>query len=468
MNTTRLEQFSVYNNLSNRRQGPGNPLQDLLPDNYDHGWHVARNLIKPLNHLDFLRRRETIAVELHLHNILTPPVWFDPNYAVLAKHQSGALSTKAVIEHLAAQLYQAGKPLSEKEIAGRLQEYAAIRHMEFHPSDICNLACCGCTYGHDDPQRKPLPINFPFQAIHKIAQMKPKSMVIVGGGEPTLYSDGSRRFQEMVEEICATNPGISLALVTNGTYKPAGDWPNRFSWIRLSLDAATEDTYTAFRGKPVFQRVIRNYLSYLDCDVNYVGISFLFAQSNLHEYAAVAKYIFDLVKKEKPGKLHKVNLQYRPLRGDPYSYTKSFPQALTAVHIRKAVSEVRKLADSSREMKAFLRNQTNITAVLGSSTHPPHPFSRCYYSQTFRIVRANGDLRPCFVCWFEPDFILGNIHMDSLETIALNTLYIGALRKLHCDPAGCCLCHVNYTFEQGLKGNLRPSTSPEVCADPMY
>jgi hypothetical protein len=68
----------------------------------------------------------------------------------------------------------------------------------------------------------------------------------------------------------------------------------------------------------------------------------------------------------------------------------------------------------------------------------------------------------------DPDFSLGNIHTDSLETIALNSLYIGARLKPYCDAHGCRQCHVNYTFEQGLKGNLQPSTSPEVLADPMY
>jgi MoaA/NifB/PqqE/SkfB family radical SAM enzyme len=462
------EQFSVYNNLLTKTQSLDNPLGDLLPDDYEHGWHVARNLIKPLNHLDFLRRKEEIAVQLNLHNTLTSPLWFNANYDVLSGHQARKISTADVIKHLASQLYQAGKPLSEADIASRLREYATIRHMEFHPSDVCNLACCDCTYGHDDPERKPPPTNFPFQEIQKIAQMKPGSMVIIGGGEPTLYKSGNYRFQEMVEEICNTYPGIVLALVTNGTYKPPGDWPSRLSWIRLSLDAATEDTYSAFRGKPMFNRVIRNYLSYLDYDVRYVGISFLFARSNIHDYAAVARFIFELVKKEKPHALHKVNIQYRPLRRDPYRYDKPFTQAVTLEQMQRAVSEVRELADSSQEMKAFLRNQTNITAILGGNAHPPHEFSRCYYSQTFRIVRANGDLRPCFIRVSEPDFILGNIRTDSLETIALNTLYIGARHKPQCDPHGCRQCHVNYTFEQGLKGNLRPSTSPEVLADPMY
>jgi MoaA/NifB/PqqE/SkfB family radical SAM enzyme len=458
-----LEHFSVYNNLLTRPSRPENPLRDLLTNHDDRGWSVARNLIKPLNHLDFVKRKEELAVQLNLHSKLTPPAIFDVNYAVLAKHQARTMTTGAVIEHLAAQLRR-----ENQEVVDRLREYATVRHMEFHPSDVCNLTCRGCTYGHDDPERKPSPVNYPFQEIKKISQLKPRSMVIIGGGEPTLYRSANYGFQEMVDEISSTNVGIALALITNGTCKPSGDWPNRLSWIRVSLDAATEATYTAFRGKPLFDRVCKNYLSYLNYDVRYVGISFLFAQANIHDYTAVAKFIFNLVKNEKPHALHKVNIQYRPLRRDPYVYNRPFTQAVTAEQIQNAIREVRQLADSSEEMKRFLKDQTNITAILGGNAHPLHDFSRCYYSQTFRIVRASGDLRPCFIRVTEPDFSLGNIQTDGLETIALHALYVGARRKPHCDQQGCRQCHVNYTFEQGLSGNLKPSTSSEVLADPMY
>ena len=461
-------QSSMHSNPPTRHQSRDNPLRHLLPDDYEHGWHVARNQLKPLNHLGSLRKKEKIAVELNLHNRHTPPRWFKENYELLAKHQACKTSTDDLIKHLAGQLHEAGKPLSEADVTSRLREYATICHMEFHPSDVCNLACCDCTYGHDDPQRKPPPINFPFQQIRKIAQMTPKSMVIVGGGEPTLYRGDNHSFPELVEEVHITNPGIILALVTNGTHKPSGDWPDRFDWIRLSLDAATEATYSAFRGKPLFNSVIQNFLSYLDHDVRYVGISFLFARSNIHDYAAVARLIFDLVKEEKPHALHKVNLQYRPLRHDPYLYHKPFTQAVTDEQIRRTIRKISDLADSSPELGRFLQNQTNITAILGGNTHRPYDFSRCYYSQAFRIVRANGDLRPCCIRVSEPDFVLGNICTDSLETIALNTLYIGAGQKPHCDAHGCRQCHVNYTIEQGLEGNLSPSSSPEVLADPMY
>jgi hypothetical protein len=183
------EHLSAYNNLPAKGQETSHPLADLLPDDREHGWHVARNLIKPLNHLDFLRRKEAIAAELNLHNTLTSPHCFDANYDLLLKHQAKKISTTDVIGYLARQSYQLGQPLSEAAIARRLREYASVRHLEFHPSDLCNLACRDCTYGHDDPERKPPPIHFPFQGIEEISKMKPRSMVVIGGGEPTLYQD---------------------------------------------------------------------------------------------------------------------------------------------------------------------------------------------------------------------------------------------------------------------------------------
>jgi MoaA/NifB/PqqE/SkfB family radical SAM enzyme len=432
------------------------------------GWGVARNLLKPLNHLDFLRRQEEIAVKLNLHNTLTPQDVFDLNYGLLQKHQQRQLTTDAFLEHLAGQLSLEGRRTATDEIRPLLRQYATVRHMEFHPSDVCNLTCRGCTYGHDDPATKPAPVNFPLREIGRMALLKPRSMVIIGGGEPALYRQGKYGFQELIDEITEQCPGIALALTTNGTFKPPGDWPNKFDWLRLSLDAATPGTYRRFRGKALFHKVVKNFLDYLDYAVPFVGLSFLFARSNVHEYAAVANFVYHLVKREKPHHLGKVNIQYRPLRRDPHDYRESFKEAISDQQRDRAAREVRALWQNSRGVRDFIKNQTNITAILGGNSHPAYDFSRCFYSQTFKIVRANGDLRPCFIRVVEPDFILGNIIDDPLETITLNTLYVGAIRKPDCDSEGCRQCHVNYVFEQGLKGALQPSSSPAVLADPMY
>jgi MoaA/NifB/PqqE/SkfB family radical SAM enzyme len=464
-----LSTLSVYSVPGHRLdRKPRDTSLAFLEGDDEYGWRVARNLRKPLNHLDFLKRQEAIATRLNLHNVHTPPETFDVNYSLLREHQRGDLSTSSLIEHLVTQFDKEGHGIPESEIRYLLREYATVCHMEFHPSDLCNLTCLGCTYGHDDPETKPSPVHYPFRYLKRLARLKPKSMVIIGGGEPTLYKHGPYHFQELVHGIREQMPEIALALVTNGTHRPIGNWPNQFWWIRLSLDAATPETYRAFRGKPLFERVIDTFLDYLDTDVPYVGISFLFSKANIHEYVAVARFIFELVQRTKPQHLHKVNVQYRPLRRDPSSGRQPFTEAITEADIRRSVSEVEELAKQSSKMEAFLREQTNITAVLGGNTHPPHAFSRCYYSQTFKIVRANGDLRPCFIRVSEPDFYLGNIVRDPLERIALNTLYVAATRKPHCDAHGCRQCHVNYVFEQGLAGRMQPSTSPEVLADPMY
>lgn len=456
-------EFSIYNTQGIRGSTSiENPLGHLR-GNPEIGWQAQRNLLKPLNHLDFLAAKEKTARELQLHNVLTAPDTFDENYRMLAEHQSGQLTTDEVIHSLSQQTR-----MDTTAIRQTLSDYAEVTHMEFHPSDVCNLTCQGCTYGHDNPETKPLPINFPYHAIERMSRLKPKSMVIIGGGEPTLYASSGKRFQGLVDKIDEEMPDIDLALVTNGTHKPEGDWPDRFSWVRLSLDAASPETYQAFRGKPTFQNVVNNFLGYLDHDVKFVGISFLYAKPNVHEYAQVAKFIYELVKDKKPDKLDKVNIQYRPLRHDPRDYNRPFTLAIDHDQLDTAVAEVSELARTSPDMERFLREQTNITAILGGNTHPPQDFDRCYYSQTFKIVRANGDIRPCFIRVTEPDFVLGNIITDKPETIGLNTLFVGARRKPDCDPQGCRQCHVNHIFQEGLKGNIQPSTSEDVKNDPMY
>ncbi len=453
--------YSVYN--AEAQPTIAHDLDCVAPVSADTGFHAARNLLKPLNHLHDLRTKEQVAVDVRLHNIVTPAEPFAANYELLRRHQAGHVETDVAVDEIADQCGMSGV-----ELRKLLTAYVEVPHIEFHPSDVCNLCCTGCTYFHDDPRRKPPAIHYPLPDVRHVAKLRPRSMVIIGGGEPTLYRSGDSFFPELVAEIRAYMPGIRLALVTNGTHKPAGSWPNCFDWIRVSLDAATGSTYESFRGKDLFRRVTEHYLSYLEHDVPRVGISFLFARSNVHEYADVARFIFDLVRTRRPEALHKVNIQYRPLRRDPVRYDQPFTEAVTEPQIERAINEIKELAATSEQMRRFLRDQTNATAILGGNTHPPHEFGRCYYSQVFRIVRANGDLRPCFIRVLEPEFLLGNILRDPPEKIALNALYVAALNKPHCDRHGCRQCHVNYVLEQGLSGARRPSTSLVVRSDPMF
>ena len=126
----------------------------------------------------------------------------------------------------------------------------------------------------------------------------------------------------------------------------------------------------------------------------YVGISFLFARSNIHEYAAVARLIFDLVKDRKPEALPKVNIQYRPLRRDPLRYDEPFTEAITAAQIQEAVRTGAGAGGYFRGDEGVSAEPDQCHSGLGRQYPSPARVPRCYYSQTFRMVRANGDSAP--------------------------------------------------------------------------
>lgn len=457
--------FSIYN-AKDRKTASS---LDFVRGDDTAGWNAQRNLLKCLNHLELLQKKEKISEMLLLHNTKTQPEVFKRNYHLLGDHQAGKITTERVIDQIANRM-----SLSSAEVQSSVSSFIELGHLEFHPSDICNLKCTACTYGHDSTKLRPKKICFPFDELEKLAIFTPKSILLSGGGEPTLYSDTSSgkryTFADLIVRLRELMPNVRLALVTNGTHRvPGNDWTKHLDWIRVSIDAATAETYGEFRGKiGLYDRVLNNLLFYLETPVRYVGASFLFSQANIAEYAVFAKTLFDLVSEQAPQHLHKFNLQYRPLRKDPKDEGREFPAAITDGQIRKTISTIAKMAESSPDFANFLKDQTNIEAVLGGNTHPPHDFSRCHYSSLFHIVRANGEIRPCFIRVVEPDFVLGNICRDKTTTISLNSLYIAASGKKYCDPYGCRQCHLNYLLEAGLKGKILPSKSQTVANDPFF
>jgi radical SAM protein with 4Fe4S-binding SPASM domain len=450
-----MSRSSIY--YPHRSEFPG--LQFLVGDD-TRGWRAERNLFKSLNHLELMREKEKIAERLGVHNIKSDQELFKRNYEIPEAHQRKIFSTNKTIEQIAA---NAG--LSKADVETLLNKYFQIGHMEFHPSDICNLNCQGCAYGQGVKALRPPQIVFPFEHLDKLVALGPRSILFSGGGEPTMYRSKGRSLGDLIERIHELMPNTQLALITNGTFIPEGSWKDFLRWVRISIDAATPKIYEIFRGKPFFDSVADNLLRYLETSIPSVGGTFLYSKINISEYLEFVRYFFNKVQKQQPQNLSRLNLSYRPLRQNPNDTGREFPDAISEEDIIKTVGEIVKFAKESPVAERFLREQTNIEAVLGGNLQPAMPFERCYYSQIFHIVRANGDVRPCFVRVLEPDFVLGNIISDPPAAISLNTLYIGARKKQYCDKEGCRQCHTNYIIEQGLLGKIK--AVPSVMNDPF-
>ena len=110
-------------------------------------------------------------------------------------------------------------------------------------STICNYACDHCV------DKNILNTSFKFEhekllaSLRLMAEKGLKSVIIIGGGEPTTYP----KFEEVVYFL--KNLGLQVAVVSNGSgnrriLKCAHAF-TKGDWVRLSLDAGNEDTFQA-------------------------------------------------------------------------------------------------------------------------------------------------------------------------------------------------------------------------------
>lgn len=474
-----------------------------LADGPDSGLRAERSPDKVLNHLDLLRHHEGVAKSLGLH-ASSPRQQFSVNEKILAAHQLGTWASKdsshsrrglpvaddlGGTETLRPGFHRAATPLLDTDEAiARLTENARAHgacftesdvrtllgavyrsaQIEFHPSDVCNEKCRGCTYGHDDPRFKPPPICFPFAELPRLAEFKPRALTIAGGGEPVLYKNKGKGFCELVEELHSLMPECQFGLITNGTLYPRGGWANHFRWIRISVDAATAPAYESFRGRDYFGTVCANLIRLLEeSTVPRVGVGFVFCDDNIQEAPAAARFFYDLVNSECPRALPRFSIAYRPLRRDPKDAGRVFPASVTQEQISAAERGFIEMA-RHEDVARFLRHQTNCEIISCGNAHRPVDFARCDYSMIFRLVRADGEVRPCCMRIAEPEFYLGNVLKDAREKVAMNVLYNAAYLRPGCDGRGCKLCLLNQVIARGLAGEVQPSTSPVVASNPFF
>jgi MoaA/NifB/PqqE/SkfB family radical SAM enzyme len=156
-----------------------------------------------------------------------------------------------------ADLYSQAKPVYWLDRLATLRTGVAPVpvHVQMVLSDLCNQDCGFCAYRmtsglsnelfpqgtRRNPQRM-IATEKAREIIDDCAQLGVRAIQFTGGGEPTVHPDHLALFAH------AQAQGISTALVTNGvaldTLHPA---VYAMSWIRVSVDAGTPETYARTR-----------------------------------------------------------------------------------------------------------------------------------------------------------------------------------------------------------------------------
>lgn len=430
---------------------------------------VARNHARILNHRDLIEHKINIGKAIGIiHSDLFPDEVVDDNLSILSNLQEGVINTDTAIHmlSLASANGSASRSLTKEQIHDNLSRTVTAGHIELHPTDLCDHRCIGCYYWKKGSDV------MPFNYIESLLRTyRPKSVVLVGGGEPTMYRDKEYRFSDLVLKIKETSPQIQIGLVTKGTSIPDGDWQQHMDWVRLSIDSASRETFQKSKGRDAFDKVIENFLIYLKGPIPHVGLGYLVWSQNIHETYKLPLLIYNLLDKLHRNLIYKVNIQYRPMRpsiDNPEKLKKNHVSNTMICSHEQVISAIRqfeKLMHDNVAIKQFVQSHTNWFKIAeGNDIRPGKPFDKCYYTLAYKMFRPTGEIYSCFSRVSDPRYLLGNyIYSKGDELIKINLLSYLLYNKCryYCNEKYCRLSWLNNIAEQGLK-NIIPMPSGET------
>lgn len=209
-------------------------------------------------------------------------------------------------------------PYADSKVVWHLDKLADLRqrkqiapeHFQLILSDLCSQDCAFCSYrlsgyttqelwGDKRNPKRLIPTEKVLEILDDFALMGVKAVQFTGGGEPLVHRDHPAIFRHALDK------GLQCALVTNGiALDKDPDWESvysKFVWMRVSLDAGTNATYSKIRRCPEwhFDKALENLTRISMLNGPTVGVSYVVLKENLDEMleaavlskAAGAKYI---------------------------------------------------------------------------------------------------------------------------------------------------------------------------------
>jgi MoaA/NifB/PqqE/SkfB family radical SAM enzyme len=191
-------------------------------------------------------------------------------------------------------------PFKLLRYADRLSGQVRPIHWDVDPSSACDHRCRSCPYIFDgavDPmlgviRPESAPARRTFLEFDRLIRFFDeakarggKALTFVGGGEPTLHP----RITEILER--AHERGFKFGLVTHlgRTYEDEFFAVlAKATWIRISVNAATRETYLRHQGRDDFDQAIVNAARLCGRGPR-VGLSFLVTEDNFREIVAATE-----------------------------------------------------------------------------------------------------------------------------------------------------------------------------------
>lgn len=144
------------------------------------------------------------------------------------------------------------KPLRQLDVIEGVKAGIPVKvpHVQIVLADLCNQSCAFCAYrleGYTSNQnfsdKNMMPVAKALEIIEDCAEIGVKAIEFTGGGEPTLH----KTFEQAIRKTHEL--GMRFSLVSNGTRitPELAEHVVRAAWVRISVDASAESTYTQIR-----------------------------------------------------------------------------------------------------------------------------------------------------------------------------------------------------------------------------
>ena len=218
----------------------------------------------------------------------------------------------------------------------------------FSPSSMCNHKCTFCVYHYKEFK----PIYFPkeryFSLVDEWEKMEVKSVFFAGDGDPLLNKD-------CVEMVRYTKEkGIDIAMNTNARLlneERIISLVKDLSWIRISLNAGTKESYGKIHGtsEKDFDIVLKNLelmVKHKRNDTDFViGVQCLLLEENHREIRDLAK------------KLKEIGVDYLAIK--PFLQHPLIKYSTEIQNTNEVFKELKKAESLNDEHFKFVLRETN-------------------------------------------------------------------------------------------------------------
>jgi radical SAM protein with 4Fe4S-binding SPASM domain len=256
-------------------------------------------------------------------------------------------------------------------------------YIEVSPTGVCQHRCTFCSVDYIGYKSDFIDVERFDDLAKEWASVGVKSNMFAGNGEPLVHP----KINDMAASCL--NSGIDVSITTNGVLLDRLDPIDRVSWIKVSINAGTRDTYAkVHRTKPEdFDRVVANMAAAVKRKGNCaIGAQMVLLPENQHEVDTLKKIGAD------------IGLDYVVIK--PFTQSISVkPQYDSYIPPPEAASNliVRQHAFNTRGF----------------------PYDKCHATPYFwAFLMENGDLYSCSANHLLDDkFNLGNIYKQSFLDI---------------------------------------------------